>query len=114
MTEHLNRQQRAADGANNGVERVPDRIHPWNFVGKKFQEIENASDADDPWVAEDLERLILRRQSDPVKMDGESGNENGQVKIDAGERGQTESDGEEIKSFHGELSVRVNRCHGRV
>ncbi len=72
MAEHLNRQQRAADRANHGVNCVPDRIHPWNFVGEELEKIENTGDCNDPGVAEDLERLILWRQRDPVKMDGES------------------------------------------
>ena len=72
MTEHLNRKQRAADGANHGVDCVPDGIHPWNFIGEKFEQIENTGDADDPRIAEDFERLILRRESNPVKMDCEA------------------------------------------
>src|SRR5207248_11682985 len=62
---------------------------------------ENTGDADDPWVAEDFERLILRRESDPVKMDCEGSGKNGQVKINARERRETERDAEEVQSFHG-------------
>ena len=113
VAEYLNCEQRAADRANNGVDRVPDRIYPWDFIGEKFEEIENTSDRDDPRVAEDFQRLILWRQSDPVKMDGESGNENGQVKIDAGERGQTESDSKKIKLLHLE-NIDVGESLSRV
>src|SRR5438552_2309806 len=70
---------------------------------EKFAEIENASDRDDPRVTEHFERLILRRQSDPVKMDCKSSNENREVKIDAGERSETEGDSEQVQLFHGEL-----------
>ena len=101
MTKHLNGEQRAADRPNHGVDGVPDRIDPRNFVGEKFEEIENAGDGDDPGIAEDFERLVLWRQRDPVKMNGEPGDKNGQVKIDAGERSETERDGEQIELFHG-------------
>src|SRR4029077_891747 len=97
MTEHLDCEQGAADRANDGVDRVPDRIYPRNFICEEFEEIENTSDRDDPRVTEDLERLVLWRQSDPVKMDCKSGDKNGQVKIDTRKRRETESHGEEIE-----------------
>ena len=103
MTEHLNRNQSAADRANHGVHRIPNGIDPWNFVGEKFEQIENTGDADDPWVAEDFERLILRRQRDPVEMDGEPSGKNSEVKIDARQRSETEGDGEKIDSFHEQI-----------
>ena len=96
MTEHLNRKQCPADWANHGVDGVPDRIHPGNFVGEEFEQVENSSDTDDPWIAEHFERLILRRKRDPVKMDCQAGGKNGEVKINAGERGETESDAEDV------------------
>ena len=80
---------------------VPDRIDPWDFIGEKFEQIQSASDADDPWVAEDLEGLILRRERDPMKMDRKSSGKNCQVKINAGECSQTERDAEDIQSVHG-------------
>ena len=82
------RKQSAAYRPNESVHGVPGRVEPWNFIGKKFQGIENAGDCDDPRIPENPERLILRRQSDPVEMDREPGNENRKIKIDAGERGQ--------------------------
>ena len=100
MTEHLNREQSAPDRANRGVDRVPDGVHPWDFVGEKFEEIKNTSDANNPWVAEDFERLILLGQSDPMKMDREPSSKDGEIKIDAGQRSETEGDGEKVQSFH--------------
>ena len=100
MTEHLNCKQSAANRTNDSVNNIPGGVDPWNFIGEKFEEIENTGDCDDPRVAEDLERLILRRQSDPVKMDGESTDENREVKIDAGERGEPESDSKQVKFLH--------------
>ena len=100
MAKHLNRQQYTANWPNDGVNCVPDRIYPGNFISKKLEEIENTGDGDYPRVREDFERLILWRQSDPVKMDCESGDKNCQIKIDAGQRGETERDGEQVKLFH--------------
>lgn len=100
MTKHLNCEQRAADGANDGMNSVPDRIDPWNFIGEKFQEIENTGNRDDPRVTEDVERLVLRRESDPMKMNGQAGSENREIQIDTGQRGETERDSEQVKSFH--------------
>src|SRR5205814_8501860 len=100
---HLNRKERAADWSNDGVNRVPRRVDPRDFVGEKFQDVENAGDCDDDRIAQDLERLILQRERDPVKMDGETGCENGQVKIDPGEGGKPERDAEEIEFGHPEL-----------
>ena len=84
MTEDLNRKQRAADWANHGVDGVPDRIDPWNFIGEKFEQIENAGNANDPRIAQDFERLIPGRQSYPVKMDCKPSRKDGEVKINAG------------------------------
>ncbi len=36
-------------------------------------------------------------------MNGEARNEDGEIKIDAGERSQAEGDGEKIQSVHGEI-----------
>jgi len=96
MAEHLDRKQSAAYRPNESVHGVPGRVEPWNFIGEKFQEIKNAGDGDDPWVSKNLQRLILRRQSDPMEMDRKPGSENRKIKIDAGERSQTESHGKEI------------------
>jgi seryl-tRNA synthetase len=82
------------------VNGVPYRIDPRNFIREEFQEIQNAGNCDDPRITEDLERLVLRRERDPVKVNCEAGGENRQVKIDPGERGKTESDRKKIKSFH--------------
>jgi hypothetical protein len=75
---------------------VPDRIDPRNFIREEFQEIQNTGNCDDPWITEDLERLVLQRKRDPVKVNCEAGDENCQVKINPGERGKTESDRKQI------------------
>ena len=92
MAKHLNCKERAADRPNHSVNGVPHRIDPGDFIGKEFQEIENAGDRDDPRITEDLKRLVLRREGDPVKMDSQAGGEDCQVKVDSGKRGETERD----------------------
>ncbi len=107
MSEHLNREKRSADWANDGVHRIPCRIDPWNFVGKKFQEIKGACDRDDDGVAEDFEGMIGRRENDPMLIKGEADGEDGEVKIDAGEARQAERDTEEIESLHAKIMRRI-------
>ena len=82
---------------------------PREFYPRKIRAIENTGDADDPLVAEDFERLILRRESDPVKMDCKARGKNSQVKINPCERGETERNAEDVQSFHGEIYDPVKR-----
>ena len=91
------------------MDRVPRGIDPRDFVREKFQEIKDARDDDDGGMTEHFERLVLRRERDPVLVDGETGHENRQVKIDAGERGETESYPEKAKLFHGAISTGLTR-----
>ena len=102
VAEHLNGDERAADRPNDRVDCVPGGIEPRYFVGEKFEEIKDAGNDDDPRLAENLERLITGRQRDPMKMDREAGDEDSQVKIDAGEAGQAESYRDRVKTIHGE------------
>jgi hypothetical protein len=89
------------------VDGVPGGVNPGNFIGEKFQKIKNARDGDDHGIAQRFERLISRRERDPVEMDGEAGDENGEVEINASETSQAESDAEEMKFFHaGSMGVR--------
>ena len=101
MAENLNGKQRAADRPDNGVNGVPGGIDPRNFIGKKLQEIEHAGDRDDGGMAEDFERLILRRERDPMLIHRQAGDEDGQIKIDPGEGGQAECNPEKVELFHG-------------
>jgi hypothetical protein len=41
-------------------------------------------------MAEDFERLIARGERDPVEMNREAGDEDGEIKIDASEAGEPE------------------------
>ena len=92
-----------------GMDRVPGGIDPRDFVGKKLEEVEHAGDGDDGRIAEHFERLILRRERDPVLVDRQPGDENRQVKVDPGERRETESNPEEVELFHGGNMWRVHR-----
>ena len=103
MAEHLNGEQRAANRSDDGVHGVPDRIDPRNFVGQEFEQVEAAGDADDPGIGQNIERLILRPECDPVEMDRQTGDEHRQIQIDPGERGEPERDGKEVQSIHAEI-----------
>ena len=94
-------EQRAADGADDGVDGVPQRIDPRDFIRKKLQEKKRAGDEEYGGMGEEVERLILRSERDPVLLDGEAGGKHGEVEIQAGERGQTEGDAQKLKLFHG-------------
>src|SRR5207248_11455983 len=63
---HLDREQSAADRTDNRVDGVPGGIEPRNLVGEKFEEIKNAGNDDDPGLAENFERLEIRREDDPI------------------------------------------------
>src|SRR4051812_8925061 len=111
MPEHLNRQKRPADRSNDRVNGVPCGIDPRDFVGKKFEEVEDPGDGDDPRLPEDFERLVFGRERDPMEMDGETGDENGEVKIDPGEAGEAERDGDRVESIHGaKYQARRTNC----
>ena len=81
MPDHLDGEKRASDWSNDGMNRVPDRINPWNFISEKLKQEKNAGNSDDDWLAQDSEGLILRRKNDPVEMNSKAGSENGEVKI---------------------------------
>ena len=101
MAEYLNCKQRATDRANNRVNSIPGRVHPRNFIGEKFEEIENARDRNDPRISEHFERLIGWCQRYPVKMNGEAGGENRQIKVNAGQASQAEGNSKKVEFFHG-------------
>ena len=101
MAENLNREQSAANRANHGVNGIPRGVDPWNFVGEEFEEIEYTGDRNNRRVAQDFERLIGRRERDPVEMDGQSGDENGEIEVDPGQASQAERDGKKVEPFHG-------------
>jgi len=44
--------------------------------------------------------LILRREIDPVGMDGQPGNENCEIKVDASQARQSQRDSKKIQPFH--------------
>ncbi len=96
MAEHLNREQSTADWSNDCVDGIPGGIDPWDFVSEKFQEIKDTGDDNDRGVTEDFERLIVRGKFNPMLVNGEAGNENGQVEIYPGQAGQSQRDAEEI------------------
>ena len=57
------------------MDGIPGGVDPWNFVRKKFEEIKNASDGNNHRITQHFERLIGRRERDPMEMNGEAGSE---------------------------------------
>src|ERR1043166_1229258 len=106
VAEDLDRDERAAERPNDRVDRVPRGIEPGHFVREKFEEIQDAGDDDDPGLAENFERLVTGRERDPMKMNREACDEDGQVKVDAGEAGEAESYGDRVETIHAELSAK--------
>lgn len=103
MSKHLNGQKRAADGSYHGMDSVPGRIDPGNFVREKFQHVKNSRDRDDERMAKHFERLISGRESNPMKMNGQAGREDSEVKIDSGKSGQAKRNAEKIEFSHREI-----------
>jgi len=96
MTEYLNSEQSTANRANYRVNGVPGGVDPWNFVCKKFEEIENAGDRNNRRMPQHFERLIGRCESDPVEMDGEASGENREIKVDASQASQAERNSKQV------------------
>src|SRR6266446_10246277 len=58
MPEHLNGKQRAANRTDDRVNGVPSGVDPWNFVRKKFEEIQDSRDGNNHGIPKHFERLI--------------------------------------------------------
>ena len=87
LAQRGDRDQRAAERADEGVDGVPQRVDPRHLVGDELDGVEHDRGADDPVVVEDRE---LRRQLDPVEPRGQSEHGHGRVEVDAG--GQREAE----------------------
>ena len=85
------------------MDRVPSTVDPRDFIGEKLQEIEHARNGDDDRITQYFERLIRRRERDPMEMNGEAGGENGEVKINSGEAGQAKGNAEKVEFFHAKI-----------
>src|SRR5437660_8132508 len=46
MSENLEGEKRAPDWSNDGMDSVPDRINPGNFICEKFEQKKNAGNKD--------------------------------------------------------------------
>jgi hypothetical protein len=54
-------------------------------------------------MTENFERLIAGGKDDPMLVDRETGDENGEIKINACETSETERDAEKMEFFHEEI-----------
>src|SRR5207248_11293361 len=105
MSENLEGEKRAPDWSNDGMDSVPDRINPGNFICEKFEQKKNAGNNHDAWLAQDRERLILWGKNDPVEMNGKASGENRQVKISPARQASPSAT---LRRFN--LSTRNYRC----
>ena len=103
VAENQHAKQRRADGTDGGVHRIPGRINPRNFVGQKLHGEEDTGDRDDPRVGQHLEAGVLRREVDPVEADGQTGEKDNEVKIQAGQGSQAHRHAEKLQDFHAEV-----------
>ncbi|MEY2491832.1 MAG: hypothetical protein QOH24_783, partial [Verrucomicrobiota bacterium] len=53
MTEHLDCEERSTNWPDDGMNSVPCRIDPGNFIGEEFEQEEHASNGDDERIAQD-------------------------------------------------------------
>ena len=111
MAQRLDREKRATDGPDDRVNGVPGGIDPGNFVGKKLEEIQKAGEDDDPRLAKDFERLEAGGENDPMLVDGQAGDEDGEVKIDARETSEPQRHAQQVESIHAEISDAPRDCH---
>ena len=63
VTKRRDRDQRAADGPDDRVDRVPDRVDPRDLVGDELDDVQHDRRANDDVVVEDLELLAAARPS---------------------------------------------------
>src|SRR5712692_4103455 len=103
MSEHLDREQRAANRSNYSVDNVPCGIDPRNFVREKFDEIKDAGNDNYGRMAKHFERLIGGPERDPVKMNCQTGGENGEIKINSRKTSEPERDAKKVELFHDEI-----------
>src|SRR5687767_6557878 len=111
MAQRLDGEERPTDWPDNGVNRVPGGIDPGDFVGNKFEDIENAGENDDPGLAENLERLVARGENDPLLVDGQAGDKDGEVKVDAREASEPQRHAQQVEFVHAEISGARRDCH---
>ena len=100
MSKDLDGKKCASDWPNNGMDSVPNRINPRNLIGEKLEQEENSRNDNDGWLAKNAQRLVLRRQNNPMEVNSEAGREDGQVKVEARQTSKSERDTQEIKPFH--------------
>jgi hypothetical protein len=79
---YLNGKQRAANRTNDRVNGIPsESIH--GILSAKIRGNKECQRRNNHRITKHFERLIGRRERDPMEMNRESGGENRQVKIDA-------------------------------
>jgi len=86
----------ATNRPDDRVDGVPGGIDPRDFIREKLEDIERAGDPENQRTAKDGERLVLRRKNDPLLLNRQAGDKNGEIKIHPRKAGQAESDSKQL------------------
>ena len=90
------REQGAAQGPDDAVNRVPDRIDPGDLVGKELGERADRRDAQHPRVGEDLQRREMFGERQPAETHRDAGRQYGEVEPPAGEEAEAAGDAQNL------------------
>jgi hypothetical protein len=94
--DHREGQQGAAKRADEGVDRIPDRIDPGDLVGEEFHEGGGSGHPHHPGIGKDLQGLEVLGQGQDVEMHGKAGGQRGQVEPPAREQADAAGDAEDF------------------
>jgi len=86
--------------ANESMEKIPDGVEVWNFVGEEFEDVESDGKAENDGVREDVEFF---GKMDDMEAFEETESGDGGVKIEAGRETGAEGEGDGLERIHGEL-----------
>ena len=111
VAQHHHSQQSSAHRTDRGVHRIPGRVNPRNFVRRELHGKEQSGSRQDPRISQHFQPLVFRGEGDPIKADGQTGEKDGQVKIQPGQSGQADRDTEKLEDFHGQRP-RYPACRG--
>jgi hypothetical protein len=105
------RQQRAAERADDAVDAVPDAVDPRDLVGQKLGERTDCGDAHDPGVRQYLQRLQMFGQRQPAEMHRDAGCQDREVETPARQQADAARDPQYFGQSHCLASGRAKMRH---
>ena len=93
-------EQRAAERADEAVDRVPRAIDPGDLVGEEFGEGAERGGGEDPIVGEHVERGELLGQRDPAELHRDAGDERDEIQPPPGEQAGRGGEGDQFDGGH--------------